>query len=143
MRAGWRRVEPLVASKLAAVALGVIAFAVYWVEALAWPFERGRDAWDYMTYYLSFFDAHTPFTEVMLMRTPVTPYALGIPLSLGGASALEVTMAVLYALSVLAWSLAALSYSRLAAVLVACVLLASPGFAVSFQIGRASCRERV
>ena len=133
MRAAWQRVEPFVATKRAALGLVLVALLVYRIEAVAWPFERGRDAWDYMTYYLSFFDAHTPFTEVMLFRTPVTPFALGVPLSLGGVTALEVTMAVFYALSVLAWSLAALTYSRLAALLVACVLLVSPGFAVSFH----------
>ncbi len=129
----WQRVEPFVATKRAALALVLVALLVYRIEAVAWPFERGRDTWDYMTYYLSFFDAHTPFTEVMLFRTPVTPFALGVPLSLGGVTALELTMAALYALSVLAWSLAALTYSRLAALLVACVLLVSPGFAVSFH----------
>ena len=133
MRAAWRRIEPFVATKRAAAGLFGVALVIYWFEALAWPFERGRDAWDYMTYYLSFFDAHTPFPEVMLVRTPVTPFALGIPLSLGGVTSLEVTMAVLFALSVLAWSLAALAYSRLSALLVAAVLLASPGFALSFH----------
>ena len=133
MRAVWRRVEPLVPTRRGAVGLFVLALVVYRLEAFAWPFERGRDTWDYMTYYLSLFDAHTPFPEVMLVRTPVTPLALGIPLSLGGVTALEVTMAVLYALSVLAWSLAALAYSRLSALLVAVVLLASSGFALSFH----------
>jgi hypothetical protein len=133
VRSVWGRVEPFVATKRAAAALVLVALLVYWIEAIAWPFERGRDAWDYMTYYLSFFDAHTPFTEVMLFRTPVTPFALGIPLSLGGVTALEVTMALLYALTVLAWSWAALTYSRLAALLVAGVLLVAPGLAVSFH----------
>ena len=110
MRALWTRVEPLVATKRAAVVVVLVALLVYRIEAIGWPFERGRDAWDYMTYYLSFFDAHTPFTEVMLFRTPVTPFALGIPLSIGGATALEIALALLFALTVLAWSLAALSY---------------------------------
>lgn len=133
MRAAWRRVEPRVATKQAAVALLVLAFAIYWLEALGWPFERGRDAWDYMTYYLSLFDRHTPFTEVMLFRTPVTPIAIGLPLSIGGVTALEIAMALFFAVSVLAWSLAALTYSRLAAVLVPFFLLLSPGFALSFH----------
>ena len=133
MRAVWSRVEPLVATKRAAAGLVAVSMLVFWVEALAWPFERGRDAWDYMTYYLSFFDAHTPFTEVMLFRTPVTPFMLGVPLSIGGVTALQVAMSVFFAVAVLAWSLAALTYSRFAAVLVALVLLVSPGFAVSFH----------
>lgn len=133
MRALWRRVEPWIATKRAAAALVLVALLIYWVEALGWPFERGRDAWDYMTYSLSFFDSHTPFTEVMLFRTPVTPLVLGLPLSIGGVTALEVTMAVLYAVTVLAWSLAALTYSRLAALLTAGVLLVMPGLAISFH----------
>ena len=133
MRAPWRRVEPWVATKRAAVALVLVAMLVYWVEALGWPFERGRDSWDYMTYYLSFLDSHTPFTEVMLFRTPMTPLVLGLPLSIGGVAGLEVTMAALYGLTVLAWSLAALTYSRLAALLVAGVLLVTPGLAIPFH----------
>ncbi len=133
MRAVWQRMEHLVATKRAAAVLVLFAFALYWIEALGWPFERGRDAWDYMTYYLSLFDTHTPFTEVMLFRTPVTPIALGLPLSIGGATALEVTMAVFFAISVLAWSLAALAYSRLAAVLVAGTLLVFPAFSIPFH----------
>ena len=133
VRALWQKVEPWVGTKRAAFALVLVAMLVYWIEAIAWPFERGRDAWDYMTYYLSFFDAHTPFTEVMLFRTPVTPFALGIPLSLGGVTALEIAMTLFYALTILAWTWAALSYSRLAAVLVAAVFLASPGLAVPFH----------
>ena len=133
MSRAWRRVEPLVATKRAAVALILIALAVYWLESFGWPFERGRDAWDYMTYYLSLFDRHTPFTEVMLFRTPGTPIALGIPLSIGGATALEIAMALFFAISVLAWSLAALAYSRLAAVLVAGTLLVFPAFSIPFH----------
>jgi len=122
-----------VATKWAALALAIAGLAVYRIDAVGWPFERGRDSWDYMTYYLSFFDAHTPFTEVMLFRTPVTPLVLGIPLSIGGVTALEAAMALLYALTVLLWAWAALSYSRLAAVLVAIVFLVYPGLAVSFH----------
>jgi hypothetical protein len=133
VRVLWRRVEPLVATRRAAVALVLVSAGVYWLEAVAWPFERGRDAWDYMAYYLSFFDAHTPFTEVMLFRTPVTPFALGIPLSLGGVTALQIAMTLFYAATVLAWTLVALTYSRLAAAATAVVLLLSPGVALSFH----------
>jgi hypothetical protein len=129
VQGAWRRVEPHVARRRALALLVLAALAVYWVESLGWPFQRGRDAWDYFTYYLTFFDADTPFREVMLFRTPVAPFLLGIPLSIGGATLLEIVMSLFYTVSIVAWSLAALSFSRLAAVLTALLLLAFPGYA--------------
>jgi hypothetical protein len=133
IRAAWARVSPLVATKRAAALLFVISLGVYWVEGKAWPIQRGRDAWDYLAYYLTFFDAHTPFRQLMLSRTPTAPFLLGLPLSIGGVTALQVALAIMFALSVVAWSATALSFSRPAAVLMACALLAFPGFAQLFH----------
>ncbi len=113
--------------------LAAVAVAVYGVQALAWPVQRGRDAWDYLVYYLSFFDGSTPFPLVMLVRSPVTAFVLGLPMQIGGATALEIVSGVLYAVMIVAWAATALTFSRGAAVIVAVILLATAPYAIPFH----------
>ena len=68
---GWRGVALLFA----------VALVVYWIEALAWPLQRGRDSWDYWLYYLQLADRHPVFWAVQLFRTPLTPLVTGIPMT--------------------------------------------------------------
>lgn len=103
-----------------AFALGLVA---YWLDALAWPLQRGRDVWDYWLYYLQLGDVHPPFSQVMLFRTPVTPLVLGIPMSIGGARFLEIVMSVIYAGSVTAWAWAARPFGRKASIVTAVTVL--------------------
>ncbi|MDH4345251.1 MAG: hypothetical protein OEW31_02835 [Thermoleophilia bacterium] len=110
-----------------------LAFLVYAVDSRAWPYQRGRDAWDYLVYYLSLFDGDTPFPLVMLVRTPVTPLVLGLPLQVGGAAALELVAAILFAGATLAWAATARLFSWPASVIVAVGLLVQPGFAIPYH----------
>ena len=71
------RAAALLDGRRGAAALAGLALLVFAVEALAWPVQRGRDTWDYLTAYLSLPDGSTPFPLVMLMRPPVTPLVLG------------------------------------------------------------------
>lgn len=114
-------------------ALFVVALGVYAFEALGWPMQRGRDSWDYLVYYLSFLDDETPFTLVMLMRTPVTALALGAPLDLGGVRALEAVMALSFAATVVAWAAVARWYSGTAAFLTVALVLVNPVLALAFH----------
>jgi hypothetical protein len=113
--------------------LGGVSLLVFAVEALAWPVQRGRDAWDYLVYYLSFLDGSTPFPLVMLVRSPVTALVLGLPMQVGGATALEVVAGLLYAVTIVAWAATALTFSRLGAVVTALVLLVLTPFALPFH----------
>lgn len=101
-----------------------IAFVAYWIEALAWPLQRGRDSWDYWLYYLQLGDRHPVFWAVQLFRTPLTPLITGIPMSIGGARLLEVVMAVIYAATVVGWAWAARPFGAVCALSVATVVLA-------------------
>jgi len=139
VRRAYRRLPCLLTTRRALFALLALAVLVYWIEALAWPIQRGRDGWDYIIYYLSLFDRHTPFPQVMLFRTPVTPVFLGVPLSIGGVTALEIALSLLYAFSILFWSLAALRFSRLGAVLTALALLAYPGYGAMYHEASSDC----
>ncbi len=133
VRRAWARAEPHVGTRWSLALLVASALAVYAVEALAWPVQRGRDAWDYLVFYLSLFDGSTPFPLVMLVRSPVTAVALGVPMQIGGAEALELFAGVLFAVTVVAWTATALTFSRLGAVLTAIVSLVVTPFALPFH----------
>ncbi len=133
VRRAWRRLEAFVPTRSAAVSLFVVAFVVFWLEALGWPMAKGRDTWDYLAYYLQLFDSSPPLAELQVFRAPITPLVLGGSLDLGGTVLLEAVFGVLYALFVLAWSATALSFGRLPALLAAVLLLGYPGVATLYH----------
>ena len=120
---GWRGVGLLFA----------VALVVYWIEALAWPLQRGRDSWDYWLYYLQLADRHPVFWAVQVFRTPVTPLVTGIPMTIGGARLLEAVMGVIYAAGIVGWAWAARPFGRVAAIATAVVALALLPYAAMFH----------
>ena len=120
---GWRGVALLFA----------VALVVYWIEALAWPLQRGRDSWDYWLYYLQLADRHPVFWAVQVFRTPVTPLVTGIPMTIGGARLLEAVMGVIYAAGIVGWAWAARPFGRVAAIATALVALALLPYAAMFH----------
>ena len=133
MRDVWRRLDAFVPTRRAAVALFVLALAVYWLHALGWPLAKGRDTWDYLAYYLQLLDSDPPLDSLQLFRTPLTPLTLGIPLDLGGSLLLEAVLGVLFAVAVVAWSATALTFGRLPALLAAALLLVYPAWATLYH----------
>jgi hypothetical protein len=133
VKRAWERLDGFVPTRSAAVALFLLAFAVFWIEALGWPMAKGRDTWDYLAYYLQLFDSSPPLSELQIFRAPLTPLVLGIPLDLGGTTLLEVVFGVLYAVSILAWSATALTFGRVPALFTAVLLLGYPGFATLYH----------
>jgi hypothetical protein len=133
VREAWQRLEEFVPTRRAAVALFLLALAVFWIEALGWPLAKGRDTWDYLVYYLQLFDSAPPLEPLQLFRTPITPLVLGVPLDLGGSVLLEAVLGVLFAVSIVAWSATALTFGRLPALLSALLLLAYPPFATLYH----------
>ncbi len=129
----WQRLLSFLPTRGAAVALFAAAFAVYWIESLGWPMAKGRDTWDYLAYYLQLFDSHPPFSELQLFRTPLTPIVVGLPLAVGGTWLLELTFALLYATSILAWSATALIFGRIPALFAAFLLLVYPAYATLYH----------
>ncbi|HEY6069545.1 MAG TPA: hypothetical protein VIU81_12705 [Gaiellaceae bacterium] len=116
-----------------ALFLFAVALAAFWLEALAWPLQRGRDSWDYWLYYLQLLDGKPPFSDVMVFRTPLTPLVTGLPMSIGGAHVLEAAMSVIYAGAVVGWSWAARPFGRIAAVLMAILALGLLPYAAMFH----------
>ena len=133
MTRAWRRLEAFVPTRTAALVLFVLAFALYWLEALGWPMAKGRDTWDYLAYYLQLFDSSPPLSELQVFRAPLTPLLVGLPLDLGGTALLEIVFGVFYGLSILAWSATALTFGRVPALFSALLLLGYPGFATLYH----------
>lgn len=69
----------------------------------------------------------------MLFRTPVTPIVAGASLDVAGGLFAEPLMAVLFAGSVVAWSVAARTFGPRAALLVAAALLVYPAYGLMFH----------
>src|SRR5207244_13100102 len=124
--------ERLASRRLGAAVLFVLALAVYAVRAIGWPLVAGRDLDEYLYGYIQFLDWHPVLPWSMLFRTPATPLVLGPLLDVGGGFFAEPAMAVLYAGSVVAWSVAARAFGARAALLVAVALLVSPAWGLMF-----------
>jgi hypothetical protein len=127
------RLLAFVPTRRAALLLFAIALCVFWFQALGWPMAKGRDTWDYLAYYLQFFDSKPPLSQVQLFRAPLTPLAVGLPMALGGSVLLEIVFGVLFAVSVVAWSATALVFGRVPALASAVLLLVYPAWATLYH----------
>ena len=94
---------------------------------------KGRDTWDYLVYYLQFFDGDPPLSQVQLFRTPLTPLVVGLPMAIGGSALLEIVFGVLFAVGVVAWSATALVFGRVPALASAVLLLVYPAWATLYH----------
>ena len=121
------------ADRTRALALLIGASALVWtLQSIAWPVVAGRDLGTYLRYYAQMWDLHAVLPQAMVGRTPVTPLVAGLTLEAGGW-AVELLMIVLFVASVVAWTLAAASFGRRPAALVAVLLLLYPGYGALFH----------
>ena len=111
----------------------MLAVGVWWLQALVMPLEAGRDFGTYLGAYAQLFHSHPIDLGYLLGRTPLAPLIAGALLDFGGGVLAEPVMSLLYATSILAWFLTARTFSRRAALLVAAVLLAYPGYGILFH----------
>jgi hypothetical protein len=125
--------ERLANRRLGAVVLFGLGLAVYAVRAIGWPLGAGRDLDEYLYGYIQFLDWHPLLPWPMLFRTPVTPIVAGLSLDVAGGFFAEPLMAVLFAGSVVAWSVAARAFGARAALLVAAALLVYPAYGLMFH----------
>ena len=109
-----------------------LALFVWILQSVAWPVVAGRDLGTYLRYYAQMWDWDAVFPQAMLGRTPVAPLVTGLTLE-GGGVAVEALMAALFVASVLCWTLAATSFGKRAAALVAALLLLYPGYGALFH----------
>jgi hypothetical protein len=133
MASVMRRLEGLADRRLGAGVLFFVALAVYAVRAVGWPLMGGRDLDEYLYGYVQFLDWHPLLPWSMLFRTPVPGIVDGAALDVAGGFFAEPLMAVLFAGSVVAWSVAARTFGARAALLVAVALLVYPAYGLMFH----------
>jgi hypothetical protein len=131
--ASWRRFEPVVRTRRGMAGLFGLALLVYGVESIAWPMAAGRDFGSYVEYYVKMWQLHPVLPESMLWRTPIAPIVIGGSLDFGGGYLLEIVMAVLFAASVVAWTLVARRFGPLPAFVTALILLLYASYAALFH----------
>lgn len=127
-----RALERFAESTSAAPALFGVALAVYAAVSIALPLQAGRDLPRYLLVYAQLFDAHVVFPNALLARTPGTPVVAGLLLE-GGPLVSEAGLAVLYALSIVAWFCVARRFGPVASLTTAAALLVYPGYVLLFH----------
>ena len=125
--------ERLAGSWWGAVALFAVALADFVVQAVAWPLIAGKNLDQYLLTYVQLFDRHPLLPWAPLFRGPGAGVVIGPLLSLDGGGLAEPVAAVLFAVSIVAWSGAALWFGRRAAILTAFALLFYPGYGGLFH----------
>jgi hypothetical protein len=128
-----RRIEAFADRRLGALILFVLGLAVYAIRAVGWPLVGGRDLDEYLYGYVQFLDWHPLLPWSMEFRTPVPAVVDGSALDFAGGFFVEPLMAVLFAGSVVAWSVAARAFSVRAGLLVALALLVYPAYGLMFH----------
>ena len=132
-REALERLEALASRPLGAVVLFGVALASYAVVAVAWPLVGGRDLDEYLYAYVQLFDHDVLLPWSLLFRTPLTPLVAGVSLdALGGALA-EPISALLFAISIVAWGVAARAFGARVTLVTAVALLLYPGYAAMFH----------
>ena len=116
-----------------ALAVFVAALAVWWIQAAVIPLAAGRDLGTYLGAYVQLTWAHPVDIGYVLGRTPLAPLLVGGLLDVAHGALAEPAVSLLYAGSIVAWFVAARRFSIRAAVLVAVVLLAYPGYGILFH----------
>jgi Glycosyltransferase family 87/Dolichyl-phosphate-mannose-protein mannosyltransferase len=128
----WQTFEGWVGTRASAAVLFVVGLAVFGVQSAVLPAYPGRDMARYLQAFVQL-GYHVPvYPAVLNTRGPLAALGLGLPLEIGGWAA-EVWLALLYALSILAWSRVALIFGARAAVLTSVVLLVGPGYGILFH----------
>ena len=128
---GW--LERLASRPLGAVILFGLGLLDYALQAIAWPLAGGRDLDEYLLAYTQLFDRHVLLPWSLLFRGPLTPLVNGASLDVAGGHLAEPLLAVLFAGSVVAWSVAGRAFGPRVALAVALVLLLYPGYALMFH----------
>ena len=128
---GW--LERLISRPLGLVVVFGAGLGVYAVRAIAWPLRPGRDLDEYLYAWIQLFDHDVLLPWSMLFRTPVTPVVAGGALDAFGGALAEPMCAVLFALSVVAWTAAALTFGPRVALLTSAALLVYPGYGLMFH----------
>ncbi len=128
----WRAFEAWVGTRGSVAALFAVAVAVYALESAFLPAYAGRDMARYLQAFVQLGYDVPVYPAVLQTRGPFAAIGVGVPLEIGGWAA-EIWLALLYALSIVAWGRVALTFGRRAAVVTSAVLLVYPGYSILFH----------
>src|SRR5919204_1503589 len=128
----WQAFEAWAGSRESAAVLFVVALAVFAIESAVLPAYAGRDMARYLQTFVQLGYHEPVYPAVLNTRGPLAALGVGVPLELGGWAA-EIWLALLYALSIVAWARVALVFGRRAAALTAVLLLVYPGYGILFH----------
>jgi hypothetical protein len=130
--AWWRSLESWVGSRSSAAALFGLGLAVFVLQSVFLPAYPGRDMSRYLETFVQLGYDVPVYPAVLNTRGLLSALGVGVPLELGGWAA-EVLLAVLYALSIVAWGRVALTFGSRAAILTSALLLVFPGYGILFH----------
>jgi len=133
LRKAIGRLESGIGTRRGGTVVFALALLVFALRSIALPVVPGRDFATYIVYYVQMWDWSSVIPMSMLFRTPLTPLVVGGPLDLLGGWGLQATMALLFAVSIVAWTRTALTFGARAALLTAAALLVYPGYGILFH----------
>jgi hypothetical protein len=132
LAAKWRSFEGWVGSRSSALALLLVALAVFALESVFLPAYPGRDMSRYLqTFFQLGYDVPI-YPAVLNTRGLVSALGVGLPLEAGGWTA-EIFLALLFAFSILAWARVAFIFGSRAAIATSALLLVYPGYGILFH----------
>jgi len=128
----WQAFEAWVGTRGSAIALFVLTLAVFAVESVVLPVHPGRDMGRYIQTFQQLAYQVSIVPSDLNTRGPLAALGVGVPLSIGGWAA-EIWLALLYASSILAWGVVAMTFGKRAALLTTGLLLVYPGYGILFH----------
>jgi hypothetical protein len=128
----WRSFEAWAGTRSSAIALFAVALAVFALQSVILPAYPGRDMSRYLETFVQLGYRVPVYPAVLNTRGPLAALGVGVPLEIGGWAA-EVWLALLYALSIVAWARVAATFGPRAAVLTSALLLVYPGYGILFH----------
>jgi hypothetical protein len=128
----WRSFEAWIGTRGSAIALCVLALAAFALQSIFLPVYPGRDMSRYLQTFFQLGSDVPIYPAPLNTRGPLAALGVGLPLEVGGWAA-EVLLALLYALSILAWGRVAFTFGARAAALTSALLLVYPGYGILFH----------
>src|SRR5262249_3360059 len=123
----WHAFETWVGTRTFLPAVLGVSLAVYGIQSAVLPAHAGRAMARYLQAFVQLGYRVPIYPAVLNSRGPFAALGVGLPLELGGWAA-EIWLALLYALSIVAWTYIARTFGARAAVLTSVALLISPGY---------------
>src|SRR5918999_5706382 len=128
----WRSFEAWVGSRASAFTLFGVALAFFALQSVFLPAYPGRDMSRYLETFFQLGYDEPVYPAVLNTRGPLSALGVGVPLALGGWAA-EVFLALLSALSIVAWARVALTFGARASIATSAVLLVYPSYGILFH----------